>query len=133
MSSYETWVTTFDGQVGRVYGVDEEKRLRHLKEEGRDARPNTDSQPDGLKVPHTEEVAGYITEPQFVETFAKHLDARGKAGAFQRLVVSADPNALHYFRDAVPATLKSKVVAEMNKNHVHTPVKVFEAAVSEHL
>ena len=133
MSSYETWVATFDGQVGRVYGVDEEKRLRHLKEEGRDARNNSDEQPDGLRLPQTEDVVGYITEPQFVEMFAKHLDQRGRAGAFERLVISADPNALHYFRDAVPATLKTKVVAEMNKDHVHTPVKVFEAAVSKHL
>ncbi|MBW3558387.1 MAG: host attachment protein [Proteobacteria bacterium] len=133
MSSYETWVATFDGQVGRVYGVDEQKRLRHLESEGRDARPNTDSQPDGLRVPHTAEVAGYITEPQFVESFAKHLDQRARAGAFQRLIISADPNALHYFRDAVPATLKTKVVKELNKDHVHTPVKAFESAISEHL
>ena len=133
MSSYETWVATFDGQVGRVYGVDPEKRLRHLAEEGLDSRPNTDSQPDGLRVPHTGEVAGYITEPQFVERFAKHLDQRGRAGAFQKLIISADPNALHYFRDAVPATLKSKVAVELNKDHVHTPVKAFEAAISEHL
>jgi protein required for attachment to host cells len=133
MSSYETWVATFDGQVGRVYGVDEEKRLRHLESEGRDSRPNSDSQPDRLRVPHTGETAGYITEPQFVEQFTRHLDERGRAGAFQRLIVSADPNALHYFRDAVPPTLKAKVAAELNKDHVHTPVKAFEAAISEHL
>lgn len=133
MASYETWVATFDGQVGRVYGVDDEKRLRSLDAEGRDSRPNSDSQPDGLRVPHTAETAGYITEPQFVEQFAQHLDARGRAGAFRRLIISADPNALHYFRDAVPAALKAKVVAELNKDHVHTPVKAFEAAIAEHL
>ena len=133
MASYNTWVATFDGQVGRVYGVDDEKRLRHLEQEGRDARLNADSQPDGLNVPQTHDKAGYITEPQFVEQFTAHLDARGRAGAFQKLIVSADPNALHYFRDAVPPTLRDKVVVEVNKDHVHTPVKAFEAAISQHL
>jgi protein required for attachment to host cells len=133
MTKYNTWVATFDGQVGRVYGVDDQKRLRHLEGEGRDARNNSDEQPDGLRVPQTAEVVGYITEPQFVEQFTKHLDDRGRGGAFQKLIVSADPNALHYFRDAVPPTLKAKVVVELNKDHVHTPVKALEAAISEHL
>jgi protein required for attachment to host cells len=133
MTKYNTWVATFDGQVGRVYGVDGDRRLRHLEQEGRDARPNSDDQPDGLRVPQTEEKAGYITEPQFVEKFAHHLDARGRAGAFQKLIVSADPNALHYFRDAVPPSLKAMVKAELNKDHVHTPVKALEAALSDHL
>ena len=135
MTSYNTWVATFDGQLARVYGVDDQKRLRHLEDEGLDARPNADDQPDGLRVPQTpaDQTAGYITEPQFVEKFTQRLDERGRQGAFQKLIVSADPNALHYFRDAVPASLKEKVKAELNKDHVHTPVKALEAAISDHL
>lgn len=133
MTKYTTWVATFDGQLARVYGVDDRKRLRHLESEGLDARPNSDTQPDGRGVPSAGDVAGYVTEPQFVERFTRQLDERGRAGAFTKLIVSADPNALHYFRDAVPASLKAMVKAELNKDHVHTPVKALEAAIAEHL
>jgi protein required for attachment to host cells len=125
-----TWVTTFDGQLARVYAVDEQKRLRALDAEGLDARTNSDDQPDGLRLPQT---GAPLREPSFVTAFAQQLDRRLGDGAFDKLVVSADPTALSYFREFAPARLKEAVQAEVNKDHVHTPVKEFETLMAKHL
>jgi protein required for attachment to host cells len=130
MSGGPVWVATFDGQLARVYAVDEQKRLRALDAEGLDARENSDDQPDGLRLPHT---GSPTREHEFVTHFAEQLDRRLGAGAFGTLIVSADPTALSYFRQYAPARLKEAVKAEINKDHVHTPVKAFEAAISQHL
>ena len=135
---HTTWVTTFDGQLGRVYAKGDDGNLHHLAAEGMDARPNAAERPDGgaLKQPNLGPVGGDIafsTEEQFVKTFAGHLEQRARRGAFDRLIVSADPKSLATFRKAAANELKDKIVVELNKDHVHTPVKAFEAAISEHL
>ena len=133
----KTWVTTFDGQLARVYAVGEDGNFRHLESEGMDARREPETRRDTGSLNNanlkTVDTVGVLTEPQFVETFAKHLAARAQAGAFDRLVVSAAPKALAEFRTSAPDQLKAKVSAELNKDHVHTPIKAFEAAVQEHL
>ena len=133
----KTWVATFDGQLGRVYARGEDGNLRHLEQEGMDSRPNPDERRDtgslnNANLRHSED-AGFITEQQFVDSFTKHLADRARRGAFDRLIVSASPKALATFRDAAPQELKGKVAAELNKDHVHTPIKQLEAALSDHL
>ena len=133
----KTWVATFDGQLGRVYAQGDDGNLRHLEQEGMDSRPNPDERRDtgslnNANLRHTED-AGFITEQQFVDSFTKHLAERARGGAFDRLIVSASPKALATFRDAAPQELKGKVAAELNKDHVHTPIKQLEAALSDHL
>ena len=68
-----------------------------------------------------------------MKTFAGHLEQRARRVAFDRLIVSADPKSLATFRKAVAGELKDKIVVELNKDHVHTPVKQLEQAISEHL
>jgi len=126
-----TWVATFDGRVGRVYELGGDGYLHHLEAEGMDARTNSEEQPDGLHLKQAFEPGQ--TEPDFVKKFVGNLDARAQSGAFDRLIVSADPDALGFFRDYAPQTLRAKVSAELNKNHVHTPVKQLEASLADHL
>ena len=132
-----TWVATFDGQLGRVYARGADGNLRHLEQEGMDSRPNPDERRDNGRLDHASlrhtEDASFITEQQFVDTFTKHLADRARKGAFDKLIVSASPKALATFRDAAPQELKGKVAAELNKDHVHTPIKQLEAALSDHL
>ena len=132
-----TWVTTFDGQLARVYAVGEDGNLRHLEAEGLDARRDQESRRDTGSLNNAElktvgEV-GYITEPQFVDRFCRQLAERARAGAFDRLIVSAAPKALAEFRSCAAEQLKGKVAAELNKDHVHTPIKALEAAIAKHL
>ncbi|MDP8916057.1 MAG: host attachment family protein [Pseudomonadota bacterium] len=125
------WVATFDGRVGRIYELGQDGNLHHLQAEGMDARTNAQSEPDNLRLTPAFEPG--MTEPDFVRKFVGHLDAQAQRGAFDRLIVSADPDALASFRDYAPSTLKAKVSAELNKNHVHTPVKQLESSLAEHL
>lgn len=128
-----TWVATFDTQVLRVFRVDDEGRLIHVREEGLDARPSADDEPDGLRIPHTEEKVGMISRDAFVRRIVEHLDGRARRHAFDRLIVSAAPGALSLFREHAPTSLTAKVTAELNKDHVHTPVKHLEAALQRQL
>ena len=135
---HTTWVTTFDGQLGRVYAKGDDGNLRHLADEGMDARPQAEARPDGGDLKQaTMGVDGgditFSTEEQFVKTFTGHLEQRARRGAFDRLIVSADPKSLATFRKAAANELKDKIVVELNKDHVHTPVKALEQAISEHL
>lgn len=128
-----SWVATFDTQMLRVFRVDEETRLIHLREEGLDARPNADSEPDRLGIPQTEEKVPMISRDAFVRRIVEHLDARARGKSFGRLIVSAAPDALAMFREHAPQSLKGTVTAELNKDHVHTPVKQLEAALESQL
>ncbi|HEX8570279.1 MAG TPA: host attachment protein [Caulobacteraceae bacterium] len=130
-----TWVTTFDGQIARVYAKGEDGNLRHLDSEGMDARPHNEERPDTpeKRVDMGGGDIAFSTEEQFVKMFTQHLEKRARAGAFDRLIVSADPRSLATFRKAVNGELKHRVAAELNKDHVHTPIKALEQAVSEHL
>ena len=132
-----TWVATFDGQVGRIYTLADDGNLRHLADEGMDARPGQEDRPQLKEVgasplPHTGSIE-FSTEEQFVKTFTGRLEQRARRGAFDRLIVSADPRSLATFRKSAANELKDKIVVELNKDHVHTPVKQLEHAISEHL
>ncbi len=134
--SNKTWVATFDGQVGRIYALAEDGNLRHLPDEGMDARreeraAGKDGPAAGL--PPAEESIRFTTEEHFVKTFTDKLEQKARRGAFDRLIVSADPKSLAPFRKAAGDELKGKIKAELNKDHIHTPVKQLEQALSEHL
>ena len=132
----KTWVTTFDGQLGRVYAQGKDGNLHHLPDEGLDARHNADTRTDSgsLNAPLKQTgPVGMITEPDFVAEFTNHLAQRARGGAFDRLIVSAAPTALAVFRQTAPDVLKNKITVELNKDYVHTPIKQLEAAISEHL
>src|SRR5262249_61902930 len=72
-------------------------------------------------------------EDLFVGRVADHLPERARAGAFDKLIVAAEPRALGMFRKCAPQPLKTRIVAEIDRDHVHTPVKQLEQALSEHL
>jgi len=127
-----TWVATFDGQVARVYRLNEDAQLIHVQEEGLDARPHADEEPDGLRLPRAEEALGMSSRDAFIRRLTAQLDARARAGAFERLIVSASPGALALFREHASGALKARVAVELNKDHVHTPVKQLEAALASH-
>ncbi len=133
----KTWVTTFDGQLARVYARGEDGNLRHLPSEGMDGRHDAETRRDTGSLNHAPlkqtEPVGMITEPDFVTEFTNHLADCARRGAFDRLIVSAAPTALAVFRQTAPQELKGKVAVELNKDYVHTPIKQLEAAISEHL
>lgn len=135
---HHLWVAAFDGRLARVWAADEAGRLHERPGDGLDARNNTEAQRQGGRgegqpdLPH----AGYPeqqNEPRFVEHFAMRLADRARQGAFDRLIVAADPHALGYFRQCAPEPLRKTVVAEVDRDYVHTAVKDLEAALAEHL
>ena len=134
----KTWVTTFDGRLARVYAADKDGRLHEREGDGLDGRNNSESARVGGRGEGQPDLhrTGYVenwSEPKFVAHFTEQLAERARQGLFDRLVVAADPHALGYFRDFAPAELKRKIVAEIPKDHVHTPVKQIEQALAEHL
>ncbi len=135
-SDSHLWVASFDGALARVWAADDQGRLHERPGDGLDGRANSEALRDGGRgegqpdLPH----AGYREawdEPRFVENFAKRLAERAQQGAFDRLIVAADPRALGYFRGCAPEPLKQRVVAEVGRDYVHTPVKELEAALAE--
>jgi protein required for attachment to host cells len=132
------WVVAFDGALARVWSCDAAGRLHERTGEGLDARNNSEAARSGGRgegqpdLPHS----GFreqMTEPAFVEHFTKRLATRGAEGGFDRLIVSAGPRALGWFRRCAPADLQQRIVAEIDRDHVHTPVKALEASLAEHL
>jgi protein required for attachment to host cells len=134
--SAQVWVATFDGSLARVWSADERGRLHERPDDGLDGRANAEAKAGrGQGQPQVPN-AGYVEawdEPRFVEHFTRRLAERADQGAFDRLIVAADPHALGYFRECAPEPLRKKVVVEVSKDYVHTPVKDLEAALAEHL
>jgi protein required for attachment to host cells len=63
-----------------------------------------------------------------VEGIAAALDAKAKAGAFDRLIVAASPRALGDFRAAASKALKAKVVREIHGDYLNgATARLFEA------
>jgi protein required for attachment to host cells len=65
----------------------------------------------------------------FASQIAGELEAAARDGQFDRLVVIAGPAFLGLLRAALPAGLKTTVVAEVPKDLIHEP----ESAIRSHL
>lgn len=129
----ELWVCAFDGGLARVWTADGHGRLHELTGEGLDARGDSGGPRQGEPDLHR---TGYVeqwTPSRFVEKFASRLADRAGQGVFRQLIVAADPKSLGMFRDCAPEALRRLIVAELPKDHVHTPVKALEAALAGHL
>jgi len=60
-------------------------------------------------------------EAEFVKGVALVLERKCQEGAFDRLVISADPNSLGVIRKAMSANLKKCVVGELDKDLTNIP------------
>jgi protein required for attachment to host cells len=132
----QLWVTAFDRSLARVWACDERGRLHERPGEGLDGRGNSEARAGASSGQPQAPNAGYReqwNQPGFVAHFVKRLAARAEQGGFNQLIVAADPHALGDFRRIAPAALRQRVVAELDRDHVHTPVKALEAALAEHL
>jgi len=134
MGKQTTWVATFDGGEARVFRKEAGGALRELESESLSAPHRAGDAPgevraDGEPKTYSEP----MTEAGFVEKVADRLAGRARSGAFDRLIVAAGPKALGEFRKVAPDPLREKIVAEVDKDHVHTPVKQLEQALSDHL
>lgn len=144
MASKTTWIATFDGAEARVFTKDRETGyLQALENEGLSGphRPSVEGERtvsyarvgaarSGVEPTTPPEV---MLETTFIQKVADHLADRARKGAFDRLIVAAGPRALGVFRKHAPQPLREKIVVEVDKDHVHTPVKQLEQALSGHL
>jgi len=60
-------------------------------------------------------------EANFVKSMAEMLEKKHQEGAFDRLVIAAEPVALGVIRKALSDTVKKTVIAELDKDLTNTP------------
>ncbi len=125
MPQVQTLVAVFDGTRMKAFSLDGGRLHVHadlaMDDHKHEHRPRDDES----------HASDSVSEHGFVGQVAKHLDA--KAGAFGRLVVAADATSLGAFRSAASPSLKAKVVAEIDRDYVHTPLAELEAAVAKRM
>lgn len=139
MKQPKTWVATFDEAGARIFSFNgAPRRLKELEEERRDG-PHKPEFADRLGRVHAsvgERRSGMAprTDPErkletaFVKALAADLAAKAEAGAFEQLIVAANPRALGAFRAAVSKPLAAKVIRELDKSFVNVePSRLFEA------
>lgn len=131
MKQAKTWVATFDEAEARIFSFNGvPRRLEELTEEHRAGphKPSFSDRPGRVhaRMGHRRSAIAPRTDPerrletQFVEALVADLEARAKAGAFDRLVVAASPRALGAFRAAAGKTLLDKVVREIAGDYVNS-------------
>lgn len=144
MARKTTWVATFDGAEARVFTKDlETGYLQALENEGLSGPHRPDAEGErttsyarvGAARSRVEPTTApeVMLETTFIQKVTDRLADRAQQGAFDRLIVAAGPKALGVFRKHAPEPLKEKIVVEVDKDHVHTPVKQLEQALSGHL
>jgi protein required for attachment to host cells len=134
-----TWVLIADGARARLLAQD--KPFDHLKpaleqeeftgstaqskEIGSD-RPGRSFDSSGLGGRHA---MAPPTDPQryakfaFARELAERLEEAAHAGRFDRLVLVAAPKTLGDLRELLPGPVKAKVVAEIDKDLTHVPMR----------
>ena len=60
-------------------------------------------------------------EARFVSTVAEELELRHRDGAFDRLIIAADPTSLGTIRGALSKSLQESVIAELPKDLTNIP------------
>ncbi|MFC3703297.1 host attachment protein [Devosia honganensis] len=60
-------------------------------------------------------------EAEFVRSLASAIEAKAKAGAYDRLVIAAAPIALGNLRKALSEHVKKTIVAELDKDLTNVP------------
>jgi len=139
MRQTKTWVATFDEASARIFSFNGvPRRLEELESERRDGphKPVFDDRPGRVHSSIGERRSGMAprTDPErkleaaFVTALAADLAAKAEAGAFEQLIVAADPRALGAFRAVASKPLAARVVRELNKSFVNVePSRLFEA------
>lgn len=131
-----TWVLIADGARARIYEMRGAKsRLQPVEgmDFSADHRPTHELMSDragrvveshgsahhGIEAksdPHRE------LKRDFAKSLAATLDAKHSAKAFDRLVIAAPAKTLGDLRDAMPASVKAVVSAEIDKDLTKTPL-----------
>ena len=83
---------------------------------------------------HKSAVAGTdwhrLEKVSFAKTVAEALHRSAQAGAFDKLVVVAPPLILHTLRTAFHQDVKSRIIAEIDKDLTNHPVDAIERALT---
>jgi protein required for attachment to host cells len=139
MRQTKTWVATFDEASARIFSFNGvPRRLEELEVERRDGphKPEFDDRPGRVHSSIGERRSGMVprTDPErkletaFVKALAVDLAAKAEAGAFEQLIVAANPRALGAFRAAASKPLVAKVIRELDKSFVNVePSRLLEA------
>ena len=125
MSQIQTLVVVFDGTLMKAFSLEGGRLHAHADLAMNDHKHEHRPQDDESHAPDS------VSEHGFVGQVAKHLDAA--AGAFGRLVVAADATSLGAFRSAASPALKAKVVTEIDRDYVHTPLPELEAVLAKRM
>jgi protein required for attachment to host cells len=133
-----TWVLIADGARARLLAQDKPfERLRPALEEEELTGTTAQSREIGSDRPgRSFDSAGQgrhamapPTDPQryakyaFARELAERLEEAVHAGRFDRLVLVAAPKTLGDLRELLPGPVKAKVVAEIDKDLTHVPVR----------
>ena len=133
MKQTKTWVATFDDAAARIFSFNGvPRRLEELPGGYRtgDHKPSFSDRPGRVHASVGERRSGVTprTDPErrleerFVKALVADLEAKAKAGAFDRLIVAASPRALGAFRAAAAKPLIAKVVREIHGDYVNGDV-----------
>lgn len=142
-----TWIVVADHQRAHVLmnsgpgrglrpvaGMDFETRLKASRDIVAD-RPGRSFESKGIArhalPPRTD--PHRLEAERFVGRVAKALASALKKGAFDRLVLIAPPRALGEFRKLLPASVKGKVIGEVNEDLTRAPPKALDRYVGDFL
>lgn len=137
---HQAWVLVGDGRKALVLRNEGDEKFPNLRalavfrEEENPPTSQLGTDAPGRAVDHlTGRRAGVeqtdwhdIAEHRFAESVAATLCARDQAGDIVSLVVVAPPRTLADLRNAFTPTLKTKIIAEVNKDLTRHPVHEIE-------
>lgn len=137
-----TVFATFDGAAARAFFYDRaNKRLSPLpgfpmegdrKPEFDDKRPRSfQSAGTGRSAVEPQTDPEKLLERQFVSAVAARLEKLRASKSFDRLIVSAGPRALGYWRETAPKELAATVKTELAADHVRTGDTALVSVVEE--
>jgi protein required for attachment to host cells len=141
-----TWALVADGAKARLFRVGRKngdfEELRQLESAARGAPSREISSDADSRSRHVAGVPGGHTkqprtdphdqaERQFAEQVMAFVGRSASTGAFNSLVVVADPRTLGTLRDCMPAAVAQRVSREMNLDLTWMPEKEIEARIRD--
>ncbi len=125
----DTLVVITTGAEAKIYRNQSESGKIKLQSAGRISPQNLDNEgPSGSRPPESSNRE--TDEATFSKQLAEVLYKQAHAGEFQHLALVADPNTLGELRPLLHQEVADKIVLELNKTLINSPVGDIEKILS---
>lgn len=136
---HDTWVLVGDGEKALVLRNEGDELHPNLRIEDRFEHDNPPTREQGTDRPGRTNDSSFmhksaventdwhrLGKDRFAKEIADRLYRSAHAGAFDRLILVAPPQTLHSLREALHAEVRSRVIAEVDKELTQHPVHAIE-------